>query len=70
MQSRLATLSGAIAVAAAAVPAWPYPRALPIVTLEQSLTRNFALARVDSFFRAHSLAPTGARTPFIGEGWG
>jgi hypothetical protein len=41
---------------------WLFPRALPIVALKQSLTRELALARADSFFRAHSLAPAGART--------
>ena len=53
---------GIIGVAAAAIAVWLFPRALPIVALEQSLTRDVALARADSFFRAHSLAPTGART--------
>jgi len=32
------------------------------VTLEQTLTREAALARADSFFRAHELSPVGART--------
>ena len=41
---------------------WLFPRALPIVALKQSLTRELALSRADSFFRAHSLAPAGART--------
>jgi len=70
MKSRFALLLATIAVAAAAVAAWLFPRAMPIVALEQSLSRDVALARADSFFRAHSLAPTGARTPFIGEGRG
>jgi membrane protease YdiL (CAAX protease family) len=51
-----------VSVAAAATAAWLFPRALPIVALEQSLTREVALARADSFFGAHSLAPAGART--------
>jgi len=60
--SRFTILVVAIAVAAAATAAWLFPRALPIVALEQSLTREVALSRADSFFRAHSLAPARART--------
>src|SRR5918997_2179466 len=62
MQSRYAAIIGAIAIAAMAVAVWLFPRALPIVALEQSLTRDVVLARADSFFRAHELAPSGART--------
>jgi hypothetical protein len=51
-----------IALGAVAITAWLYPRALPVVALEQSLTRDIVLARADSFFSAHSLAPAGART--------
>ena len=61
MRPSVAIVTG-IAVAAAAFAAWLFPRALPIVALRQSLTRDVALARADSFFRAHSLAPAGART--------
>jgi len=61
MPPRVAIVAG-IAVAAAAIAGWLFPRALPIVALQQSLTRDVALARADSFFRAHSLAPAGART--------
>jgi Type II CAAX prenyl endopeptidase Rce1-like len=60
--SRIAILVAAVALAAAATAAWLFPRAFPIVALKQSLTRDVALARADSFFRAHSLAPSGART--------
>src|SRR5687767_4835500 len=60
--SRFAILAGVVSIAAAATAVWLFPRALPIVALEQSLTREVALARADSFFRAHSLAPSGART--------
>ncbi len=60
--SGVATLVAAIGVAAAATAASLFPRALPIVALKQSLTREAALAKADSFFRAHSLAPAGART--------
>ncbi|MEO8579142.1 MAG: CPBP family intramembrane glutamic endopeptidase [Gemmatimonadales bacterium] len=60
--SAVATLVAAVGVAAAATAAWLFPRALPVVALKQSLTREVALARADSFFRAHSLAPAGART--------
>ena len=45
-----------------AIAAWLYPSALPIVALQQSLTRDVALARADSFFRAHSLTRPYART--------
>ena len=51
-----------VAVAAAATAVWLFPRALPIVAMEQTLTRDVALARADSFFRAHDLAVPGART--------
>src|SRR5712671_2378525 len=60
--SKFAISVVAVAIAAAAVAAWLFPRALPVVALKQSLTREVALARADSFFRAHSLAPAGART--------
>jgi membrane protease YdiL (CAAX protease family) len=60
--SRFAIFVVAVAVAAAATAAWLFPRAFPIVALKQSLTREVALARADSFFRAHSLAPARART--------
>ena len=58
---RLPILVAAIALVAAGTAAWLFPRAFPIVSLEQSLTRDVALARADSFFRAHDLAPAGAR---------
>ncbi|MDB4893362.1 MAG: Abortive infection protein, partial [Gemmatimonadetes bacterium] len=35
---------------------------MPIVALDQSITRDVALSRADSFFRAHEIAPVGART--------
>ncbi len=60
--SRLAMLILVVGLVAAAIAAWLFPRALPIVALEQNLTRQVALARADSFFRHHSLAPAGART--------
>ena len=59
--SRIAVLVVAVALTAAATAAWLFPRAFPIVALNQSLTRDVALARADSFFRAHSIAPSGAR---------
>ena len=52
----------AVAVAAAATAIWLFPRALPIVAMEQTLTRDVALARADSFSRAHDLSVAGART--------
>ncbi|HMF88862.1 MAG TPA: CPBP family intramembrane glutamic endopeptidase, partial [Gemmatimonadaceae bacterium] len=60
--SRVTILVVLLAVVAAATAAWLFPRAFPIIALEHSLTREVALARADSFFRAHSLAPPGART--------
>ena len=60
--ARVTILLVVVAIAAAATAIWLFPRALPIVALKQSLTREVALARADSFFRAHSLAPAGART--------
>lgn len=62
IRSRVAILIVSVAVAAVAIAAWLFPRALPIVALKQTLTRDVALARADSFFRAHSLAPASART--------
>src|SRR5882672_70777 len=59
---RIAVVVAAVAVAAAGVAAWLFPRAMPIIALEQSLTRDIALSRADSFFRAHELAPAAART--------
>ncbi len=50
-----------VAVAAAAVAAWLFPRALPIIALEQRITRDAALARADSFFRAHEMDVSNAR---------
>jgi hypothetical protein len=60
--STFAILVAAVSLAAAVTAVWLFPRAFPIVSLEQSLTRDIALARADSFFRAHGLAPAGART--------
>ena len=59
--SQFAVVIAAVAIAAAATALWLFPRALPIVALEQTLTRDVARARADSFFRAHELAPAGAR---------
>src|ERR1700688_1825079 len=66
--SRIAVVVVAVGLTAAATAAWLFPRAFPIVALKQSLTRDVALARADSFFRAHSLAPSGARTAVRFEG--
>jgi len=57
-----------VALVAAAIAVWLFPRALPIVALEQTLTRQVALARADSFFRDHSLAPLRARTAIRFQG--
>jgi membrane protease YdiL (CAAX protease family) len=58
----------ALAIAAAATALWLFPRALPVIELEQKLTRDVALARADSFFRAHELAPARARTAIRFQG--
>jgi hypothetical protein len=60
--STFAVVIAVVAIAAAATALWLFPRALPIVALQQTLTRDVARARADSFFRAHELAPAGART--------
>ena len=62
MRSRIPIVIGTVAVAAAALAAWLFPRAFPTVALEQSLTPDLVVTRADSFFRAHSLAPAHART--------
>ena len=67
MPSRVALVAG-IAVAAAAIAAWLYPRALPVVALQRSLTRDAALARADSFFQAHALTTPYARTAIRFQG--
>ena len=59
--SSRAGIIASVAVVAAATALWLFPRALPIVSLQQTLTRDAALARADSFVRAHDLAPSSAR---------
>ncbi len=54
-------LLGAIIVVAGGLAAWLFPRAMPTLALRQQLTRQIALQRADSFFRAHDLAPEGSR---------
>ncbi|MGH7604760.1 MAG: CPBP family intramembrane glutamic endopeptidase [Gemmatimonadaceae bacterium] len=61
-RSRIAVVVALFGLAAAATAAWLFPRALPTIALKQSLTREVALARADSFFHTHSLAPQSART--------
>jgi hypothetical protein len=68
IRSRAPILVAVLALAAAATAAWLFPRAFPIVALRQSLTRDVVLARADSFFRSHSLAPPAARTAVQFEG--
>jgi hypothetical protein len=51
-----------VGIVAAGCAAWLFPRAVPILTLDQQLTRGTALERADSFFSAHALAPSDART--------
>ena len=55
-------LVAVVAMVAATTATWLFPRSFPIVSLGQQLTRDVALARADSFFRAHALAPAKART--------
>ena len=50
-----------VAILAATTAVWLFPRSLPIVSLGQQITRDVALARADSFFLAHDLAPLKAR---------
>ena len=61
MRTRTAIVAG-IGIAAAGAAAWLFPRATPVIALRPSLTREAALARADSFFQTHSLAPAAART--------
>ncbi len=58
----------AISIAAASLAAWLFPRALPLVALEQRVTREHALAVADSFLLAHELAPAAARRAIRFEG--
>lgn len=62
MRSRLPLIVAAAGLVCAALAAWLFPRAFPIVALRQQLTRETALQRADSFFRAHDMAPASART--------
>ena len=50
-----------VAIAAAGIAAWLFPRALPLLALEHRITREQARARADSFLLAHDLSPGGAR---------
>ena len=55
----VAAIAGTVAAIAAGL---LFPRAFPVVALEQRLTRDAARAAADSFFAAHELAPADART--------
>jgi membrane protease YdiL (CAAX protease family) len=57
----LAIAVAAVAIVAAGTAVWLFPRALPIVALDQRITRESALATADSFFRTHDIAPAEAR---------
>ena len=62
LQPRLVIiLVAVVAVMAATTATWLFPRSLPIVSFGQQLTREAALARADSFFLAHDLAPPKSR---------
>jgi hypothetical protein len=60
--SRIGLVLAGIALAAGALALWFFPRAFPLVALEQRMTRQLALQRADSFFRARNLAPATSRT--------
>jgi hypothetical protein len=51
-----------VTLAAGALAAWLFPRALPTIVLSHRITRDEALQRADAFFRAHDIAPPRART--------
>src|ERR1017187_1894580 len=59
---RITLVIASLALAAAALAVWLFPRALPTLAVEQKLTRSLALQRADSFFRARAPQPVGART--------
>ena len=50
-----------LAVAAAALATWLFPRAFPIVAISDRIGRDAALQRADSFIAANNLAPDSAR---------
>ncbi|HEX7122499.1 MAG TPA: type II CAAX endopeptidase family protein, partial [Gemmatimonadaceae bacterium] len=51
-----------IGLICAAVALWLFPRALPTLALDQRMSRQLALQRADSFFRAHEMAGNASRT--------
>src|SRR5438270_1982642 len=60
-RTRFAITVAIVAIVAAATALWLFPRALPIVALDQRITRESALTIADSFFRTHDIAPADAR---------
>ncbi len=52
----------ALALASGALALWLFPRAFPIIALENRVPRQEALRRADAFFRARDLAPPSSRT--------
>ena len=50
-----------LAIAAAALAAWLFPRAFPIVALNDRVSRDVVRQRADSFIAANGLAPDSAR---------
>ena len=58
---RPATVLLLVGLAAAGLAAWLFPRALPIVALDDRIGRDTALQRADDFIAAHELAPDAAR---------
>jgi hypothetical protein len=50
-----------LTIAAAATATWLFPRAFPILAIQDRITRDQALQRADSFIVANDLAPDSAR---------
>jgi hypothetical protein len=58
-----------VGVVAALAAVWLFPRAMPTLSLGQHMSRQSALARADSFFAAHGLAPDSARRAVRFQGY-
>jgi hypothetical protein len=62
LSTRLKVLAvAAVGVAAATIAILIFPRAFPVIGLENRMTQRTALAAADSFFAAHSLADSATR---------
>jgi len=58
-----------VGVVAASAAVWLFPRAMPTLSLGQHMSRQAALARADSFFAVHALAPDSARRAVRFQGY-